>query len=110
MKIRSKSHREFVASEPCIITGYQGERGVPHHLLRITKEDDGNEAKGTASKSCDRWCVPLEFTMREVLHKYGNEKVFFANHGLDYEAVKQIARDLSNRSPDVRIRKITKEQ
>lgn len=101
--IDSPKHRKFVAGQPCIISGYQGECGIAHHLLRA------ESIKGTSKKSCDRWCVPLHSTIHDALHKNGNEVAFFANHGLDYEAVKQIARDLSNRSPDGRIREICSE-
>lgn len=97
MKIRSKRHRQFVSQQPCIITGNIHETNHAHHLLRV-------EGKAMGTKACDSWCVPLHWTLHNALHRNGNEIVFFANHGLDYEAVKQIARDLSNKSPDLRIR------
>ena len=53
--------------------------------------------------------IPLEFFVHEALHKNGNEIVFFQNHGFEYEEVKQIARDLSNKSPDKRIREVADE-
>ncbi len=99
MKIRSKKHLAFVASQPCILSGYWNDTVVPHHLLRAG-------GKGMGIKACDSLVVPLTSFMHDALHKNGNEVVFFANRGLDYEAVKQIARDLSNRSPDKRIREI----
>lgn len=99
MKIRSKKHREFVASEPCMITGYT--HGVQaHHLLRV-------EGKGMGTKSCDRWCVPLHYTIHDALHKNGNEVVFFANHGWHYEDVKGIALALAQGSPDKKIRDVS---
>ena len=100
MKIRSPKHRKFVASQPCIITGYQGERGVPHHLMRV----DGT--KGVGTKSCDRWCIPLEFSIHEALHNNGDEIAFFTNHGMPYERVMLKARCLAQQSPDKRIREI----
>lgn len=99
MKIRSKEHLQFVCRQPCIITGNLDETNHAHHLLRV-------EGKGLATKTCDSWTVPLHWTLHNALHKNGNEIAFFANHGLDYETVKQIARDLSNKSPDKRIREI----
>ena len=77
-KIRSEKHRKFVASQPCVVTGYQGDKGVPHHLMQV----DG--VKGIGVKSCDMWSIPLHHDIHMALHKNGNEVVFFANHGLDY--------------------------
>ena len=68
-----------------------------------------DDTKGVGTKSCDRWCVPLEFSVHEALHKNGNEVVFFQNHGFEYEEVKQIARNLAKESPDARIRQATGE-
>jgi len=100
MKIRSKKHRDFVASQPCIVTGYQGERVVAHHLLRVP-------GKGMGTKSCDSWTVPLESSVHDALHRNGNEVEFFKNRWLDYERVKECARELARMSPDIKIRKLT---
>jgi len=96
-RIDSPLHRRFVASQPCLITGYQGERGVDHHLMRA------EPIKGIARKVCDRWVVPLESSIHDALHKNGNEISFFANHGLSYEAVKAFAMQFAILSPDKRI-------
>lgn len=97
-RIDSPIHRKWIASKACIITGYQGEKGVPHHLLRV------ESTKGTSYKNCDIWCVPLHSDIHDALHKNGNEIVFFANHGMDYEEVKQLAEIFASLSPDMRIR------
>ncbi len=95
-RVDSPRHRKFVASQPCLITGSKD--GVQaHHLLRTGEH-------GTGIKSSDIWCIPLHHTVHDALHKNGNEVVFFANHGRDYERVKEIARNLSNESPDIKIR------
>jgi hypothetical protein len=60
--------------------------------------------KGTGYKNDDMWCVPLHSTIHEALHKNGDEELFFTNHGLNYEDVKEIAKNLSHESPDLRIR------
>ena len=97
-KIRSDKHRKFVASQPCVVTGYQGDKGVPHHLLRC------GDSRGVAMKVCDMWCVPLHHDIHMALHKNGNEVVFFANHGLTYETVMSAAIHYASISPDKRIR------
>lgn len=102
-RIDSPKHRRWIASLPCLITGYQGERGVPHHLLRV------DSVKGTGYKNCDRFCVPLESSIHDALHRNGDEVVFFANHGFDYETIKEIARGLCKRSPCKKINNLIKE-
>lgn len=99
----ASKHMLFVASEPCIISGYQGKYGVGHHLLR------NEPTKGIARKQSDIWIIPLHSTLHDALHKNGNEIVFFANHGLDYKAVKSEALRLAISSPDPKIRKTAKE-
>lgn len=100
MKIRSEKHRRFVASRPCIITGRQGEGVQSHHLLRAG-------GKGLGTKACDSLCVPLYYMTHDALHRMGDEIAFFANHGLDYEYVKTIAKFLALASPCSKIRNLT---
>lgn len=99
MKIRSKKHREYVSQQPCIVTGIVGEGVQAHHLLRAG-------GKGLATKACDSFCIPLYHEIHSALHNSGNEVIFFTNHGIDYETVKQTARSLALASPDKRIREI----
>ncbi len=96
-KIRSDKHRRFVASQPCLVTGRIGDDIHPHHLLRVY-------GKAMGTKSCDSWCVPLHYTIHNALHKNGNEIVFFENHGIPYDKVKDIAVYYASISPDKRIR------
>lgn len=98
----ASKHMLFVASEPCIISGYQGEYGIGHHLLRTGEHC-------MSKKSSDIWIIPLHSTLHDALHKNGNEVAFFANHGLDYEAVKSEGLRLALNSPDPKIRKAAKE-
>lgn len=102
VKIDSPKHRKWIAQQPCLVTHYQGEYGVSHHLLRV-------EGKGMAIKTCDMWCVPLHSTIHDALHKNGNEIGFFANHGFDYWIVKNLALRFAALSPDPKIRKAAKE-
>lgn len=97
-RIDSPEHRRWIASLPCIVSGYQGERGIDHHLMRA------EPIKGTGYKLSDIYCVPMEFEIHNILHRNGNEEVFFLNNGLPYEHVMEIARNLAYESPDIRIR------
>lgn len=96
MKIRSKVHRKFVSEQPCMISGLTI-GVVGHHLLRA-----GDHSMG--SKACDKWLVPLHWTIHNALHKNGNEIAFFANHGWNYEDVKELAKGLCVISPCNKIR------
>lgn len=93
MKLRSPLHRKFVAEQACIISGRQGEGVQSHHLLRVPGQH------GLATKASDIFCVPLYFVVHDALHRNGNEVVFFANHGLDYELVVKIAMHYAKISP-----------
>ena len=96
-RIDSPIHRKWIASKACIITGLT--EGVQsHHLMRA------EPIKGIGRKLCDRWCIPLHHAIHDALHKNGNEIVFFANHGIDYEEVKNLASVYASLSPDKRIR------
>lgn len=98
MKIRSEVHKRFIGEQPCMITGRMGSDVASHHLLRV------QPIKGIATKACDSWLVPLYWEIHNALHANGNEEVFFANHGFDYERVKLYATDLARQSPDKKIR------
>ena len=99
-RIDSPRHRKFVASQPCLITGSKD--GVQaHHLLRVN-------GKGMGIKSCDMWCIPLHHTVHDALHKSGNEKIFFINHGREYEYIIGRAQALASQSPDIKIRMAAK--
>ena len=75
-----------------LIYGVQG-----YHLLRA-----GDHSMG--SKACDKWLVPLHWTIHNALHKNGNEIAFFANHGWNYGDVKEFAIGLCVISPCNKIR------
>ncbi len=98
----ASKHMLFVASQPCIVSGYQGEYCVGHHLLR-------SGGHGMGKKSSDIWIVPLHSSLHDALHKNGNEIWFFVNHGLAYDDVKERALYLASISPDPKIKKAAKE-
>lgn len=97
-KIRCLVHSRFVASQPCMITGREGDDIHSHHLLRA------DSTKGVATKSSDIWLVPLHYTQHDALHKHGDEVNYFYVRGLKYEEVKRVAMDLCERSPSRKIR------
>lgn len=97
-------HMLFVASQPCIISGYQGEYVVGHHLLRA------ESVKGVGRKNSDMWLVPLHSALHDALHRNGDEVWFFVNYGLAYEDVKDRALYLASISPDPKIRQLVKQQ
>lgn len=70
-----------------------------HHLLRA-------EGHGMGTKACDRYCVPLHYTMHDMLHKNGAEIEFFKTYGWAYEDVLKYAKELCERSPDKKIRSL----
>lgn len=95
-KIRSKEHREFVASQPCIITGLT--EGVQaHHLLRAS-------GKGMGTKACDSLCIPLHYKYHNDLHKHGDEILYLDLWGVDYEMAKDMAEFLCMKSPCKKIK------
>lgn len=95
--IRSPQHLAYVRSRPCMISGDEGRMVVAHHLLRAG-------GKGMGIKACDSLVVPLTSFLHDMLHRNGNEVSFFANHGLSYEKVLDIAKNLARNSPDIEIR------
>ena len=100
-RIDSPKHRKFITTRACLISGYK--TGVQaHHLMRA------EPVKGMGIKLCDKWCIPLHHTIHDALHKAGDEIAFFANHGMDYDDVKQLAGVYASMSPDKRIRDAVK--
>lgn len=95
-KVESEKHRKFVASQPCMITGYT--EGVQaHHLLRVG-------GKGMGTKTCDSWCIPLRHDHHRGLHEFGDEIAYLELFGVDYEDAKKRAMQLASISPCGKIR------
>ena len=68
--IRTRLHREWVASHACIACGRRGE--TAHHILR------DKSRRGMGGKGCDSATVPLCNRCHDELHsRAGNEKRFF---------------------------------
>ncbi|PJA24976.1 MAG: hypothetical protein COX57_05810 [Alphaproteobacteria bacterium CG_4_10_14_0_2_um_filter_63_37] len=50
-----REYREWVASQPCLVSGVIGDTVHPHHLRDLTL------GSGASLKVPDLWCFPLEF-------------------------------------------------
>ncbi len=100
IKIRSKTHRRYIASLPCVVGGYWNETVISHHLLRA-----GGKATGT--KACDSLLIPLTNFNHQQLHSNGNEVVFLSNNGVDYLHMLHWLKEINQGSPDKRIREST---
>lgn len=100
VKHRSPAHRAYVASLPCLITGFWNETNIGHHLLKA-----GGHSMG--SKACDSLTIPLQHFYHDRLHANGNEIAFLANHGWDYLRMLNTLKEINANSPVERIRNAT---
>lgn len=97
----SRKHLKFIDGLECIICG--SKHPTHHHLLRVDREylpiKEGEEAfllpkvksKGMATKSDDRFCLPLCPYCHRKLHDYGAEKEFLRKKGIDKPEEKALA-------------------
>jgi hypothetical protein len=81
-----KPHLVHVTNQPCILTGAVQDIHA-HHLMRA-------EPGIMGGKVSDEFTVPLHYTKHDALHRLGNEKKFFEQHGWDYDRVLDYARRL----------------
>jgi hypothetical protein len=73
-RVRNKSHLRFVSSKPCLVCGRQPSHA---HHVRYAQE------RGLGMKVSDEYTVPLCSVHHDELHRVGNEKAWWANHGID---------------------------
>lgn len=85
-------HLKFIDSLPCIICGGES---THHHLLRVAREylpvKEGEEcflipkikSKGMGTKSDDRFCLPVCVKHHAECHRYGNDKAYFQQYGIE---------------------------
>lgn len=97
----SRKHLKFIDSLECIVCG--SKQPTHHHLLRVSREylpiKEGEEAfllpkvksKGMATKSDDRFCLPLCPKCHANAHAYGNDKAYFKAKGIDKPEEKALA-------------------
>ena len=72
-RIRDPEHLAFVASQPCLICG---RRPAQAHHLRFA------QPRAMAMKVSDEFTVPLCNTHHDQLHRSGDERAFWAHHGI----------------------------
>lgn len=89
----SKKHLKFIDSLPCVICGRY--ESTHHHLLRVgnkyLKPKQGEEeflipkikSKGMGTKSDDMFCLPICTKHHAEAHRYGNDKAYFEQHGIE---------------------------
>jgi hypothetical protein len=73
-RLRNKLHLRFVSSKPCLVCGRQPSHA---HHVRYAQE------RGLGMKVSDEYTVPLCSVHHDELHRVGNEKIWWANHGID---------------------------
>jgi hypothetical protein len=73
-RVRNKLHLRFVASKPCLVCGRQ-----PSHAHHVRYA----QARGLGIKVSDEYAVPLCSVHHDELHRVGNEKAWWSNHGID---------------------------
>lgn len=86
LRFRSPRHLRWLSTLACTIPGCRGGPVDPHHLMFAQPR-----AKGL--KVGDQYAVPLcrwrhhSATSREGVHAAGNERDFWARHGVDPERI-----------------------
>lgn len=81
-RIRSPAHLKRLRTLPCCIPGCTVRPVVAHHLTCSP------HPKARGLKAGDQWTVPLCFlhhrpTSRASVHHQGDERAWWASHGLD---------------------------
>ncbi len=72
-RLRDKAHLEFVASQPCLVCG---RRPSHAHHLRFA------QPRAMGLKVSDEFTVPLCNTHHDTVHKTGDERAWWARHGV----------------------------
>jgi hypothetical protein len=72
-RIRDKAHLEFVASQPCLVCG---RRPAHAHHIRFA------QPRGLGLKVSDEFTVPLCNGHHDSLHQTGDERAWWARHGI----------------------------
>jgi len=91
--LRSKSHLQAVANQPCMVCG--NDYGVQaHHLLK-----PWIGVRGVGLRASDQNAVPMCHIHHRELHDRGDEESYFLETFGDMEAGRDKARELWCRSP-----------
>ena len=73
-RLRSKEHLRFLASRPCLVCGRKP--SDPHHIRFA-------QPRALGRKVSDEYAVPLCRSHHRDVHRYGNERVWWANARID---------------------------
>ena len=71
---RDRDHLRFVAAQPCLVCGRTP--SDPHHIKFA-------EQRAMARKVSDRFAVPICRLHHRELHRRGNERAWWQQHGID---------------------------
>ena len=72
-RLRDKGHLEFVASQPCLVCGRKPAQA--HHLKFA-------QPRAMALKVSDEFTLPLCNIHHDELHRTGDERAWWARHGI----------------------------
>ena len=72
-RIRDKAHLAFVASQPCLVCG---RRPAQAHHIRFAQQ------RALGLKVSDEFTVPLCNGHHDSLHQTGDERAWWARHGI----------------------------
>lgn len=79
-RILAPRHLEFIRTLPSLIPG-QGPVEAAH--IRFGDRAYGKEPTGMGEKPSDCWTVPLAHDVHMDQHAFGDERTWWAEHGID---------------------------
>jgi hypothetical protein len=79
-RYRDRAHREFVASQPCLLCGRQPSDA--HHLRFM-------QPRALGRRVSDEFAVPLCRSHHRALHRYGDEAAWWKSAGFDAVTIAQ---------------------
>lgn len=88
-RVRDKKHRMWIASLPCIVSGYEG-------MCQAAHVSEGRHSIGL--KACDSMCIPLCVFEHQTQHEQGERQYWLRYGGI--ERVKTLANALYKASQD----------
>ena len=74
------AHLRWIRTLPCVISG---KRPVEAAHVRYADPVYGKRLSGAGEKSDDRWTLPVSPELHRAQHDAGDERLFWARHGID---------------------------
>lgn len=74
-RVRDKAHLAFVANEPCLVCGRRPAQAQAHHIRFA-------QPHALGLKVSDEFTVPLCNGHHDSLHNTGDERAWWAGHGI----------------------------